>query len=506
VKHYLSLFFALALLVPSAALAQTDEADDAPAQDEQGDAEPAQVADDEDDADAADEDDPDAAEDAADQVEEAADEAEDAADEAGDEEAEAQAEALEEAADDAADAAEEAENEPVPQPAAAAATAAPQGEGDDLGTPSQPSLADDLAAAQAEGEPEEDDGLPPPEQPRDGLRYDVETGRFVEETEQLPWRNSLFLWDNEVGTYTLDPGLSENPYYSMAFSLRPRWYFTDAISLRLRQDLTVEWTDTDSRVRNREPVLQDTLVDIFHSKLVDPAGIVIGAGARLTLPTSYLSRNNTMIAGTGLLATATKSFEVLQGLAFQASATYNHYWFTSNVPERETAFPCHVFAGERVQDNQCLQSPGSSNIGNVWGAGLAASLAPIENLTFETSYSVAWRLGHDLATGYVETLDGTHEVPDGSDTHWRNLQAFSIAVDYRFTDWISLTGSFYSQTTQLNPDGSLRNPLYNPDSAVSLTATLTLDQLYTSIARRTGEDDAGAPAVQAAVEDDRAVQ
>lgn len=469
-KHYLSLFFALALLVPTTALAQAGD-------DEQGDAEPAQASGE----------DIDAAEDAADEAEEAADEAEDDADERGDEAAEERAEATEEAADDAA------ENEWVTDT-----------EGDELSAPAQPSLADDLAAAEAEGA--EGDDIPPPEEPADGLRYDVETGRFVEETEQLPWRNSLFLWDNEMGTYTVDPGLSDNPYYSMAFSIRPRWYFTDMISLRLRQDITVEWTDTDSRTRNREPVLQDTMVDLVHSKLVDPAGIIIGAGARLTLPTSYISRNNTMIAGTGLLATATKSFEVLEGLAVQASGTYNHYWFTSNVPEREEPFPCHIFAGERVQDNQCLQSPGSSNIGNTWSAGLAVSLAPIENLTFETSYSVAWRLGHDLGEGEVEVGGGTVVVEDESDTHWRNLQAWSIAADYRFADWINLTASFYSQTTQLDPDGSLRSPFYNPDSAVSLTATITLDQLYTSIARRTGEDDAGAPAVQAAAENDRAVQ
>ena len=58
---------------------------------------------------------------------------------------------------------------------------------------------------------------------------------------------------------------------------------------------------------------------------------------------------------------------------------------------------------------------------------------------------------------------------------------FYFSVAYDVIDWLNLSLYYYSLTTQFNPNGSARNPFFNYDAAIGLTATVTLDQLYEEI-------------------------
>jgi hypothetical protein len=305
-----------------------------------------------------------------------------------------------------------------------------------------------------------------------------------EEQGQRAWRNSTLSWDHTLNTtaFVKSSQLTYNPTYEMAFSLRPRWYLDDldeALSLRLRQDLAIELTDTDTRSTNREPVLSDTFIDVVHAKLVELEGIALSGGGRLVLPISTVSRANSVVLGTGLLAGLSREFDVLEGLTLGGDANWTHYFATSNVTSTESQHPCFVLDARAPQ--VCSQVGGPSTVSDSVLAGLSASLSPLTGLTVDLSFSWWWRFGRDLAEAEVPVTTapgGSVSIGDMSATHVRSLTWFMAGVGYDFTGWLNGALTYATLTEQLSPDGSRRNPFWNVDSAVSLTATLTLDQLY----------------------------
>jgi len=504
VKHLLSFLLSLALLaLPALAAAQADE--DEPATDAEGDeAEGDEAEGDEAEGDEAEGDgaEGDGAEPTGDEAEgEAAegdeaegDEAEGEAaggDEAGGDEAggdEAEGEAAE---GETAEETVEPPPEPEPEPETSATEMeAGAGISGDLG---DPTIAEDLEAARDERERAE-------EEPVDDLDAPEE------EAEQLPFRGSLLLWDNEVTTATFDRSalLDYNPTYVMAFSLRPRYYLTDDVSVRLRQDLSIEMTDTDTRSRNREPVLADTILDVVHGNLVEAYGATVAAGGRLTLPTSIASRAYQKYFTVGANASVKRPFEdVLEGLLLGLSTSYSYTVAGSNVrlAEDEDVPQTHAnFVGSTEGlnapspgDQVPPQVAGPTSVDHAATLGLSAALSIIENLSVDTSFTWWWQNGRGLADASVPVdtaSSGTMTVEDGSDTHLRLYTWFTASVGYQVTDWINASLNYSHLTGEFDPDASRRNPFWSPDSAVSLTAAISLDELYNTFSgRRTAEDD-----------------
>jgi len=356
--------------------------------------------------------------------------------------------------------------------ATAAASVAAEGEMATETEPlDQPSLAGDLAAAEAEGDEE-----------------DAASEADEDEGPKLPWRNSLFLWDNEITTATFDPGatLTHNPTWVMAFSLQPRWYFTDQLSLRLRQDLSIEMTDTDSRVRNREPVLADTIIDLGMAKLYEMDALSFSALARLTLPTSISSRAYQKFFGLGAVGSADYALEnVLHGLSLGGALGYSYSIAGSNVVLTEDDYPQAVANGPRAGldsgNDIPAQAGGSSAVGHSFTFGLSASLAVLENMSIDGSFTWWWQQGRGLADAEVPVASapgGVVVLGDGSDSHLRLLTWFTLGVGYDITDWVNASLTYACLTSEFNPDATRRNPFWNVDSSVALTATVTLDKAY----------------------------
>lgn len=326
--------------------------------------------------------------------------------------------------------------------------------------------------------------------PPTGMVFDPTTGRYMPVADQLVWRNSFFILDNSVNHTSFDNStLSNTRYWVQTYSLRPRWNFTNTLSLRLRQDISAELAAT-SVTSEHQPIVADTQLDLVEASLVTVEGVIVGVGGRLLLPPSLASRAASRLFATAVTTSATKVFaKVLSGLVTQVSGSYQHWWASgttaSGYDERalciadNNLFPCRNFATTTaVRDAFTLGLIGQINITPEFSTGL--------------SFAWLWQRAANLDPIDLGTLgpgvNGT--LPDQSETHWRNLTSASLFVAYQFNTWFQASLGINTFSSQLSPNGTVRNPFWNPDTQYSLTAVVTMDQLYTAIVETGSEDHA----------------
>jgi hypothetical protein len=164
---------------------------------------------------------------------------------------------------------------------------------------------------------------------------------------------------------------------------------------------------------------------------------------------------------------------VLEGLTLGVDLTYLHTFAGGNVTTVETPYPCFGTTG------LCDQVGGPSTASDSFTWALTASLSPIEKLTVDTSMTFAHRFGRGLADATAE-VGGMDVVLTDDTSHIRNSTTFAFGVGYDFDDWINVSGGWTTLTSRPNPEGA--NPIINSLYTVwSLTATVTVDQLYTSL-------------------------
>jgi hypothetical protein len=315
-----------------------------------------------------------------------------------------------------------------------------------------------------------------------GMVFDPTTGRYMPVGDQLPWRNSFFIFDNSVNHTTFDKStLSDTSYWIQTYGLRPRWNFTDTLSLRVRQDIYGELV-ASSTSSEHQPVVLDTQFDLVDAAIVEIGGVLIGVGGRVLLPMSLASRNANRVLGTGGQASATKVFaDVLGGLVTQLSTSYQHWWATTATP---TGYAPSSLC---IADNSmfsCNNFATNTSVRDQFTAGAAGQLQFTPEFSASATFSWIWTRGGALAPINTDPLgpgiDGS-TLPDGSKTHWRNLTSSSLSVSYQVNTWLQASFGVSTFTSQISPNGTVRNPLWNPDTQYSLTAVITADQLYTAI-------------------------
>ena len=331
----------------------------------------------------------------------------------------------------------------------------------------------------------------------------------------LPWRNTILLWDNALNTTAFgEADLSHNPTFIMTWSLRPRWYVTDTAFIGLRQNLSLELTDTDCgalysscRARNREPVLGDLRFSFFENKVVGLGGLTLAAGANVDLPLSIASRNRDMYFAVGPVARATYVVrEVMSGLIFQAIGSYAYTVGGTN----RRGDPADYLQATALQVQSDQATIGATGDGFAIGGPSAANhagnltLLGVLNATPELnvilSFSWLWRMANpENAPDGGWRLDGD-QVISGPEPHVaperasqaRLFTVFGASVGYNVTGWMNLALNYQNLTSEFEGDDTTgeairSNPFWSHNSTVSLTATVTLDQLYQSIVQGDSE-------------------
>lgn len=309
---------------------------------------------------------------------------------------------------------------------------------------------------------------------------------------RLGWRDTTFVLDNYLSADTLDKNarLTYNPSFLQSYSLRPRWYFTRSLSLRLRQDLIVALTGPDSHGMYSSYSIQEkafflnTRVELIDSRLFEIEGVRFGVGGRLVLPVSISSRASRRILGAGVTPAISKSFNrVLKGLSLSAEGLYIHNFGLSNVTATQDDISCTPalsdFNNAHSTSPYCLG--GASVVNDELAAGLQVELKPIAPLTLSIGLTWVWLHAASLRDAQVKTLTGDVVLSDSSRTHWRNLTQSHLTIGYLLDEWIELSTGIFTASTQIGPDGSLRNPIFNIDTQITLKATILLDRLYLRI-------------------------
>ena len=392
-------------------------------------------------------------------------------------------------------------SEPVSQSAAEAAG--------DLGVAvaepniEEPSIEDDLADAEHEAaQPAEETG-------EEGGEEDQSTaGRLAaaNPTAGLPWSMPV-VWANTITTRTLAPGAQRtyNPYYNMTFSLRPRWNFTDALSIGLRQDVDIELTDSDpflavsnATTTNRQLVFQDTRFDLTYSLPWRPAGIAMTPSFGLRAPTSPFSRGAKRVLGVSGSFLAMRPFAVLGGLIPGIQVGYLYWSATSNVaqPRRTDGedltdeferqnIPIY---GRAIGTTRCTTAgPNGAVLDGDCGDGVGTgrhqlvatafvTLVPADRWQINLSYTGLWIRGGNLGEACIGgTEDGDNSAlkrtcfGDDSVTKWRTFGLFNIGFGYDLTSYLTASLSYSTLAIHPNTGGGIENPLWNENSTLSLS-------------------------------------
>lgn len=338
--------------------------------------------------------------------------------------------------------------------------------------------ADAQAAAAAEAQAAADAAAA--EQARVAAEAAAAAAATPPEAPKRVWRNSIFTVSPWVTTYTFSEGaqLTYDPTFALNFTLSPRFYLLDTLYLRVSEDLSVEVTQSDSDTTTRQPLLSDMRVDLMRPALIKTSGFVLSAGLRVSLPVSIASRFANRIMGTSLITASSYDLPEATHLTVGFDFSYTHNWNSTNTA---THFAYADNAGEGAticpSGADGCEVGGPTNATESFSFGPSLEWAPIDTFSLSASYSWLPRLGGPLGTQTIETATGPVVLRDDK-THWRVGQAFSISASYQTTPWLGLSLAYAVQTSQLNTNGTLRNPLSNPDMTLEFDATVTLDQLY----------------------------
>ncbi len=323
--------------------------------------------------------------------------------------------------------------------------------------------------------------------------------------EPLPWRNTFFSWTHQAtfNSFFRDSQLSYNPYYGQSFGLTPRWYLAPTSYFLISQSLGIEITDTDGGVYNREPMLSDTVIEFRQSLLWE--GFLFMGQARIALPVSKASQAAQRYLQAGLGLNIVRPIPEIN-LTLAGSFAYRTWLAGSNVVRTGAPQPDNCAPGPNTVGNvgtgdvafpatYCDQLGTSSAARDTMVAGLTA-IFNFDELSIAAQYVFVNAYGYELAPAYVNVA--TREEPlmiaDGSPSHWRNFNYFGISVGYQFAPWINVSIGIQNsvgQASAYNPDGSIRNPIFTPDTSVYLSASMQLDTIYQEIAG--GADDGLTP-------------
>jgi hypothetical protein len=306
----------------------------------------------------------------------------------------------------------------------------------------------------------------------------------------LRFANSFFTWTNAVTANTFAPGaqLTYDPTYVMSFSLTPRFYLTDSTFLWLSQGLSIELTDTNDGTYNREPLLDDTLLDL--RQLVRWEGFVFQGQVRLGFPLSKASQAAGRVMQTGFGLTVTRPFPELAAFTVSLTGGYRRWWATRNYAA--TAEPvyasCEQLAG--AMPSFCTHAGAGTPARDIVVAGAVLSIMPAPGLTVAASGFYLGLYGEEIATTNVPINGGGITVVDDSPTHWRHFTYFSLAVAYDVLPWLNLQLGVQNSGVAAplyNPDGSVRSP-FNVDTQIFLSTTVGLDALYDQLVG-TGDEE-----------------
>ncbi|MGE0790751.1 MAG: hypothetical protein AB7S26_34070 [Sandaracinaceae bacterium] len=315
----------------------------------------------------------------------------------------------------------------------------------------------------------------------------------------LPWRNTYFTWNHQAtfNSFLRDAQLSYNPYYQQSFTISPRWYLTNETQIRGSLSLSVEITDTDDNALNRDPQVSDPSLSLFHTVVWED--FIFQPNFRLTFPLSKASIAAQRYISLGAGIQVVRVIPEAANLTIAGIFRYQRWFAGSNVVRTGTPQPdqcgratpqmTSADAAPDIPTAFCDQLGTASSSSDIILAGISATMTPVGPFSINLSAFMYTLYGFGLAPwvsddGQIVTRETPLVIEDGSPSHWRNFTYISLSVAYQFTSWLNISLGIQNSgnvAPLYNSDGSIRNPLFTPDTQVFLSATLGLDTIYNEL-------------------------
>jgi hypothetical protein len=305
----------------------------------------------------------------------------------------------------------------------------------------------------------------------------------------LPWRASVS-WNQgyAMAGFVRSTQQTHNPTYIWDFLFSVGYSFNRDLVLSAMQPMLIELTDSDSTTSRQQFMIDDTALDLAYTFLRSeprPAqALKLAVSGRLLFPTSLASQAAGTVVGTRAAISGSYAFEqILHGLLTRSELRYTHRWNRYATPTAEEPYPCTDASGKTVD---CEELGGISNLTNAVVFAVGGDLGFAKDWTLSADITLGWGRGDPFEDTSVGTETGEVEVPDTSQTHWRNTYSLDFAVGYEFTRWFSLSASISNGSSQRAPNGDLRAPFSPYDTSVGLLMVFSVDELYASSQKHGG--------------------
>ena len=303
----------------------------------------------------------------------------------------------------------------------------------------------------------------------------------------LPWALPI-TFTQSITARTLNPSgqLTYDPTYSWSFTAVPRWNFDNGLSLGYRQNLSIEWTESNITTQNYDLWWGDGQFDATYTLPWKPGGTMIIPSFLLSLPTSEIARGSKEIIGPGARLLFIKPVPVLGGLILGGGASYTHWFATSNVAAtpRGDSYDCAVLGQDATAGAESITQScpgGTAARRGVLSAGFFGTLIPAAgwqvNLSFTGIMTNTYRLADATLSDdvIVANPDDRNFGVDG--TRWRYATSFGVSVGYDVTSYMTLSLGY--STFALYPDagGNVENPFFNENTTLNLSLQFRTDGL-----------------------------
>jgi hypothetical protein len=330
--------------------------------------------------------------------------------------------------------------------------------------------------------------------------------------ELNPFKGSILLFDQSLSTQTAQletsPQLSYVPSYQLWISFRPRYYFTEKLSLRVRADYYKDITNDEQTTLYREDVFGDVWTDLVYStpvseKLKDTK---VSIGARALWPTSKASQANgtyvTLGASGGVSQTIPikgEDAKALNSARVGVSLAYTHPFTNATTANAYGTFAYQrqnvdgfSFSSDQLRGGMLV----NHQLFVILDTGL--QITPKLGLTADMIWIDQWHYPPKDNVCVNVLGAGCTPVPPPNAPQFVQQGWFLTSLDYELFDELNLGIGYYNLANALGPDGKQRglwgndNIWWSPDARVFFDITANLDKIYDDVRSKKGETKAAA--------------
>jgi hypothetical protein len=344
-------------------------------------------------------------------------------------------------------------------------------------------------------------GQPSGQGPDAGAAAPPPAAPMADETpEEVRWHGSSLLLYQRVGTTTVGVGAdyqSHNPFYDINLYFRPRYYMWErkpsSVSLRGQFIGSVELTNSDSTTREREVLLEDSMVSLvwdhtFGHTSDHPLLISLSA-PRIVVPTSKASSRVGKIMDLGARVIVDQTIPLRKDSDWFPTGRlatrlgYQYSFVHGTTPEATEIDRVRMdLDGTLVRNNQVSGAAFAEHSAVLRGIVGAEILRDILSFAVEIGADPTYK--RKLPDSVVCSPDTGCYTP----LSVRNPQRF-VVVNYfdaaitaaMFDKVLELSVGYENVTAQNAGDGQHRNIGYSPDAKFYLVAELHLDTLYGAV-------------------------